>query len=88
VDRRPWLAGCVTEEPLTGLALLFAVGYQQGLDALAARGIVHGLRLSPRASSGVLWLGVVAVTSLALLPRPGPVGEQRSCVPAFPPSPG
>jgi hypothetical protein len=78
------LAGYVTEEPLTGLALLLTVAYQLVLYALAARGFVHGLRLSPRASSAALWLCLVAATSLALLLTPGPVGEQRFRVPAQP----
>ena len=78
------LAGYVTAEPLTGAALLLTVAYQVVLYALAARGFVRGLRLSPRASSYALWLGLVAVTVLALLLTPGPVGEQRFRVPAQP----
>ena len=78
------LAGYVTEEPLTGAALLLTVAYQLVLYALAVRGFVQGLHLSPRASSAALWLGLVATTSLALLLSPGPVGEQRFRVPAQP----
>jgi 4-amino-4-deoxy-L-arabinose transferase-like glycosyltransferase len=78
------LVGYAEAEPLTGIALLLAVGYQTTLYGLAAHGLVRGFRQAPRSASAALWISLMAATALALLLTPGPVGEQRFRVPAQP----